>query len=117
MAAKSDFEVAHCQPYNKDSLAATATLVAAGPILIYGWDAHANTAAISYLNFFNAATAGAVTPGTTVADFSVSTIASGKVSGFPAKPVFFDLGLVVCATNDPDSSTTATAMDVAIFYA
>lgn len=100
--------------------ALTATVVAvkssaAGQVA--GWALHNPSAATTYLQFFNVATAGAVTLGTTTPTFVMALAAGASANMLGACGMDFSAGIQVAATTTATgSSAPATALVCAIFY-
>jgi len=98
----------------------TATLVANVEANIFAFFLENDAAASVYLHIFDAASAGAVTPGVTVPDEVIEIPPKGKAV-FDAIQVFFhaDNGLVVLATDSasPSANAPASPPRVRIYHA
>ena len=72
---------------------------------------------VVYIQFFDAASGGAVTPGTTAPLFFLAVPASGVLDGEFPIPVAFSLGIVICATGSPTGGDMpATAIPLSLHY-
>lgn len=99
------------------ALQATATLVKGSPGQIYGYYFFNVNAAVSYVQLFDAATAGAVTLGTTVPKLSFGLIAGGGANQEWDEGIQFTLGIVVAVTTTRAGSTNPTsAVDINLMY-
>lgn len=96
-------------PYTNAALGAAALVGAAWRRVHYANVQNANAAAV-FIQFFNAATAGAVTLGTTVPIFWLAVPSGGILdTGFLAiSPGAFPAGVVVAATTTPNGATVVT---------
>jgi hypothetical protein len=89
----------------------TAVLVKTGPVKVREIEFHNNSAGDVHLQMFDAATAGDVTVGTTVPDWSpgVHTTSNGNdVLQLSGLELMFGKGLVIAATTTPNGSTPPT---------
>jgi len=109
--AKTIKDIGAFIPYRNDDVVATAELVQAGETLLGSFSLHNTTAADAFLQLFDAASAGAVTVGTTVADYVIPVGASGIENEPLSVPLYFKNGLVIASTTATDGSSGA-AMDV-----
>lgn len=109
--AKTFRDIGALVPYSGDDIAGTATLVQAGETLLGSYSLHNTTGADAFLQCFDAASAGAVTVGTTAADYIIPVGANGIENDTFGKPMYFKNGLVIASTTATDGSTGA-AMDV-----
>ena len=73
----------------------TAVLVKAGAVALSGYHVFNTVAAATYLMFYDAATAAAVTLGTTTPKFCLGLPTSGGATRSLAKPIQFTLGIVI----------------------
>ena len=112
--------------YGAASLSSTAILlvansgvngVAAGQLTMSYLNAANPNSVLAYIQFFDAATAGTVTVGTTAPTFFVAVPANGGVIDTPQiVPYQFKKGIVVAATTSPTGSgTPSSACPVQIF--
>lgn len=70
-----------------------------------------------YIQMFNAASAGAVTLGTTPPTFWLAVPAVGVTDGPLVNPVVFPLGLVIAVTTTPTGSTApSTSVQIVLVY-
>ena len=97
-----------------DDVGATAQLVRTGQMIVRTIQGRNSTAALAFIQMFNAAAAADVTVGTTVPRWVIPVLASSvnEHSGIPDAGMQFPLGLVVACTTTPGGNTGAT-MDVA----
>lgn len=109
--------------YRKTALKATAQLVKTAGTVVYGYyisneDAGADT----YLHFYDAATAAAVTVGTTVPDLTYrlpagAVLEESPISTLNSEGITFALGLVLAATTTEGGLTApTTGLTVNLFY-
>lgn len=84
--------------------------------LLYGWSIINTTAAVAYVQVFEAAAVGDVTLGTTTAKFVIPLAANGVINVALAKPIKLVTGIVAFATTTPTGSTGA-AVHAAWYYA
>lgn len=86
---------------------------------LYGYNISNPTAVLVYLQFFDVATAGAVTVGTTAPKFWLGVPAnSGVTDGWGGVPVSFANGMIIAATTTPTGAgAPTTALPVSLFYA
>jgi hypothetical protein len=98
-----------------EAVLATPVLVKAGSGSLLGWGMTNLSNAPAYAHFYDAATAGAVTVGTTVQVFMVPVPQTGAFYLSPGVPPHdFTLGIVVAFTTSP-LYTGTTAPNVGIF--
>jgi len=97
-------QFARTKPFRLATAAASdnKTLVCAGPCHIKRIVVR-NGAAITYLHLYDAASAAAVTPGTTTPDLTIALPASGFQN--PRIDQQFNLGLVIATTTGPANGT------------
>lgn len=82
-----------------------------------GWVFHNPSAATTFVQFFNAATAGAVTIGSTTPTFSFGIAAGASANVEFTAGIAFSSGIQVAATTTATGSTApATALVAGIFY-
>jgi len=91
-------------------------LVQAGNTLLTGYSILNGTAAVAYLQLFNAAALSDVALGTTTPDYVIGNAASAVTARSLQKPLYFSLGLVMFSTTTATGSTGA-AQHVSIEYA
>ena len=99
----------------------TAVVVEAGNWAIAGWNLINPISTSAYLKFYNSATAGAVTVGTTTPLMTVLIPAAGTFwqSNEDQFQMGFNLGIVVAVTTgiaDNDTAAPATGCYVQLFY-
>lgn len=76
-----------------------------------------STTAETYIQFFDSATAGAVTPGTTPPLFVLTIPAGGVLDKDLVNKYAFNFGIVICATTTPSGSTApSAAVPISLFY-
>ena len=97
-------------PYSNTALGATAALVKAGRCSLGGYHLFNTTAAVAYVQFFNAAAAADVTVGTTTPTFVLGLPASGGATRSLYRPSRFPLGMVIASTTTATGSTGATTV-------
>lgn len=115
--AKFDKDVGHSQPqFNASVDDDPGVLVQAGETLLYGYSILNGTAAVAYLQLFDAAALANVNLGTTVADYVIGNAASAVTARSLKKPLYFSLGLVIFSTTTATGSTGA-AQHVSFEYA
>lgn len=103
-------------PFYRSNLAATAVAVATKPTYLSGYNVANSNSAIVYVQFFDAASAGAVTVGTTAPTMVLAVPGNGVIDGIQIGQVAFQLGIVVAATTTATGSTApATALSATIF--
>lgn len=100
----------------------TAVLVIAGDVCLMGWNLINSIGTAAYLKFYNAATAAAVTVGTTAVVRTLYIPASGTavLSNEGAFQRQFSLGMVIAVTTgiaDNNSAAPSTGPYVEILYA
>jgi hypothetical protein len=97
-------------PWATPAVSGTSTLVSAGWRRLYWYNIQNPNSGPVFVQFFNAATAGAVTPGTTAPLFWIAIPAGGVVdSGYlGVSPAAFPLGIVVAITTTPNGATAPT---------
>lgn len=102
--------------YSNTALSATKAVVVAAPATLAGLSIGNPNAAIAYIQFFNALTAG-VTVGTTAPTFVIQIPASSAVN-LPLMPgVDFGTGVVIAATTTATGNTAlGAACAVTLFY-
>lgn len=103
-------------PWLNAGVSGTATLVSNAWRRVYWYNIQNPNTSPIFLQFFNAATAGAVTPGTTTPVFWVAVPAGGVTdASLSVSPGQFPLGIVIAATTTPLGGTSpASACPVAI---
>jgi hypothetical protein len=84
------------------------TLVRAGNTRIFSYNIQNPNAAAVFLQFFNAASVGAVTLGTTTPTDWLAIPPSGVLDGFWGYSPMYPAGVVVAATTTPNGATLAT---------
>lgn len=115
--AKLDGDVGHALPQFTSTVDDDpGKLVQAGETLLYGYSILNATAAVAYLQLFNAASLSAVTLGTTVADYVIGNAASAVTARSLKKPLFFSAGLVMFSTTTATGNTGA-GQHVSVEYA
>jgi len=115
--AKYENDVGHAQPqFNASVDDDPGKLVRAGETLLFGYSILNATAAVAYVQLFDAATLGAVSLGTTVPTYVIGSVASGLSSRSLNKPLYFANGLVIFSTTTATGSTGA-AQHVSLEYA
>lgn len=103
--------------YSNTALTNTVVSVKSSAAQIAGWALHNPSAATTYLQFFNAATAGAVTLGSTTPTFVMALAAGASANLIGACGIDFASGIQIAATTTATGSTApATAMVVAVIY-
>lgn len=101
-------------PYRNAALTNTAVLVKGAPCEVAGWQNFNIAAADAWLHLYDAATAGAVTVGTTTPDYSIlipagSGVLYGGNTDDLQDPLRFESGLVIAATAGPTNGTAPTS--------
>ena len=98
------------QPVELNSVGATAVLGSGHKQNLTSVHAINTTAAAAFVQLFDAATAAAVTVGTTIPRWVVSSTASSVSidTGFPGDGLTFYNGIVVASTTTPTGNTGAT---------
>ena len=92
-----------------NSVAGTAVLLIGHRVTLTQVHGINTTGAAAYVQLFDAATAGAVTPGTTVPDHVLTMAASASaIDVFSSDGYVFELGVVAVATTTNTGSTGAT---------
>ena len=103
-------------PFYRSALTATAVLASPGITNLTGYNIANPNGATVFVQLFDAASAAAVTLGTTAPTLVLSIPASGVLDGTQASPVTFANGLVVAATTTATgSSAPGTALSAAFF--
>lgn len=104
--------------YNNAALTATPVLVEAVPsTTLASVNAYNANASPVYLQFFNAATAGAVTLGTTPPTFWLAVGATLPINRDFFAAYQFPLGMVVAVTTTPTGNTApGTAVPISLLY-
>ena len=104
--------------YFKSNLTATAVLAKAGSVTIGSYNISNPNSSPVFIQVFNAATAGAVTLGTTPPTFVLTVpAANGVLDGNLAGSYNLPLGMVVAATTTATGNTAPTsAVPITIFY-
>lgn len=85
-----------------------ATLVRAGNTRVFSYNVQNPNASPVFLQFFNAASVGAVTLGTTTPTDWLAVPASGVLDGFWMYSPMYPAGVVVAATTTPNGATVAS---------
>lgn len=108
--------------FTSATLTSTAVLVTAqtspsAPFLV-SYNISNPNSAIVYVQFFNAATSGAVTVGSTAPLFWVAVPATnGVIDTALVTPIPFSLGIVIACTTTPTGSTAPSSADpISIVY-
>lgn len=104
--------------FNNAAVTATAVLVKGSPViqLISINASNPNTSAV-YVQVFDAATAGAVTLGTTAPTFWYAIPAGGVLDKDPVAPYVFASGIVVAVTTTPTGNTApSSAVPISLLY-
>jgi len=115
--AKFDNDVGHSQPQFTASVDDDpGKLVQAGETLLYGYSILNGTAAVAYLQLFDAAALSSVTLGSTTPTYVIGNSASAVTARSLTKPLYFANGLVIFSTTTATGSTAA-AQHVSIEYA
>lgn len=110
------------QQYRSPNVTTAATaLVSAGSKVLVGWNLITSGTASSYLKLYNAASAGAVTVGTTtpVRTLLIPGGGTALLSNEDQFQVAFNLGIVIAVTGgmlDSDTSAPSAACYVEILY-
>jgi hypothetical protein len=96
----------------------TSVLAAQGIHQLVGYNATNTNTSVVYVQFFDAATAGAVTPGTTAPYFVLGIPAnSGVIDGLQSFGPGFSLGCVFCVTTTATGGTApANTVPVSLFF-
>lgn len=99
------------------SIGATATLIKGSKGTLTGYDILNANAAITYMQVFDAATASAVTLGTTVPTLSIGIPASSRAARDLLDALTFIYGLVIAFTTTRTGSTAnSSTVDYNLFY-
>ena len=115
--AKFENDIGHALPQFNASLDdSPGILVQTGDTLLTGYSILNGTAAVAYVQFFNAAALSGVTLGTTVADYVVGNAASAVTARSFNKPLYFPLGLCIFSTTTA-TGLTGAAQNVSLEYA
>ena len=95
---------------NNNALTATTVQLIAGPVTINYWNMSNPNTALVFVQFFDAASIGSVTLGTTVPKFVISVPAFGGVidTSFVTGFVFVN-GVVAAATTTPTGNTAPSS--------
>jgi hypothetical protein len=88
----------------QEAISNTPVLIAAGKYALTGWNTTGLATGPTYLHFYDAASTGAVTVGTTPQVYEISVPQTGATIEYPGPVHTFQNGIVVAATTSPLSS-------------
>jgi hypothetical protein len=96
-------------PFFNSAVSNTAVLAKSSPCYLAGYNASNTNSTAVYLQFFDIASAGNVTVGTTAPVMVLAIPGNGVIDGVQVSPVPFQNGVVIAATTTPTGSTAPSS--------